>query len=78
MLGLRVFLKQRWAGVALGAAPAKQWDVLYTQNMNWGCGGRGYDMAKEAGIKHFFPLVPPPFFFALCLCPTSHAVGPIG
>lgn len=35
-------------------------------------------MAKEAGIKHFFPLVPPFYFFTLCLCPTSHAVGPIG
>lgn len=37
--------------------------------MNWGCGGKGYDMAKEAGIKHFFPLVPLFFFLPYVFAP---------
>lgn len=44
-------------GLLWGQSQQKPWDVLCTQNMNFGEGWGLYDVAKGGGIKRFFPLV---------------------
>lgn len=54
-----------------GQPQQMQWDVLWTQNMNWG--QEVYDVTKDAGIKWWFSTCPS---FTLGLCPTFHSFGP--